>query len=101
MYAIIATIVVCSGMLAVWNWILTRAITSRIVMQVKELDSSIVTIVDNMMNGEINIQGEQMNPFQILLYQFVEKKLNQIPTDVAVVTPIRDETGKYVRDTSS
>ena len=49
MYAIIGSILVCTALLAVWNWILTRAITSRIVFQVKELDSSIVTIVDGLM----------------------------------------------------
>lgn len=76
---------------------LTQIATTRVVLEVKQLDSSLVEIVEKIMEGGIGGIAPEMNPVQMLLAQFIQKKIETMPQDVAVVTPIQDESGRFVK----
>ena len=76
---------------------LTQIATTRVVMEVKQLDSSLVEVVERIMDGGILGEAQEMNPIQMLLAQFIQKKIETMPQDVAVVTPMKDETGRFVK----
>ena len=105
MYPEIAVMLICSSLLAVWSFILTRSIATRIVLEIKNLDSSLVEIVERIMGGDLLGNIEPMNPIQALLAQFIQTKIESMPQSVAVVkdmTPEKDEFGRFVsKDTSS
>ena len=105
MYVEIAVMLICTSLLAVWSFILTRSIATRIVLEIKNLDSSLVEIVERIMGGDLMGNIEPMNPIQALLAQFIQTKIESMPKSVAVVkdlTPDKDELGRFVsKDTSS
>jgi len=105
MYVEIAVMLLCTTLLAVWSFILTRSIATRIVMEIKNLDSSLVEIVEKIMGGDLLGNIEPMNPFQALLANFIQQKIDSMPRDLAVVTnitPEKDEMGRFTKkDTSS
>ena len=76
---------------------LTQIATTRVVMELKQLDESLVEIVSNLMDGGILGEAQEMNPIQMLLAQFIQKKIETMPQDVAVVTPVKDESGRFVK----
>ncbi len=76
---------------------LTQIATTRVVMEVKQLDSSLVEVVERIMDGGILGEAQEMNPVQMLLAQFIQKKIETMPQDVAVVTPVKDESGRFVK----
>ena len=76
---------------------LTQIATTRVVMEVKQLDSSLVEVVEKIMDGGILGEAQEMNPVQMLLAQFIQKKIENMPQDLAVVTPMQDENGKFVK----
>jgi hypothetical protein len=77
---------------------LTQIATTRVVMEVKSLDSSMVEIVENIMSGGIQVEGAQMNPFQQVIAQYIMKRIESMPQEVAVVTPVQDqESGRFVK----
>ena len=79
---------------------LTQIATTRLVMEVKNLDQALVEIVEKIMNGDMLSNIEPINPFQALLAQFIQKKMDEMPRDLAVVsdlTPEKDELGRFVK----
>jgi len=76
---------------------LTQIATTRVVLEVKQLDSSLVEIVERIMEGGIGGAAQEMNPMQMLLAQFIQKKIETMPQDVAVVTAVQDESGRFVK----
>jgi len=103
MYVEIVVILVCTVLLGVWNFILTRSIATRLVMEIKALDSSLVDIVQKIMGGDLMGNIEPMNPIQAIVAQFIQSKIQNMPQDIAVVTPVKNELGQFVgkEDTSS
>lgn len=78
----------------------TQIATTRLVMEVKNLDQAMVEIVEKLMNGDLLSNIEPINPFQALLAQFLQKKLDEMPRDMAVVTnvtPEKNELGQFVK----
>lgn len=93
----IAVIIGCSALLGLWSFILTRSLATRLVMEVRTLDESLVEVVEKIMDGGIESVAGEMNPIQMLLAQFIQKKIETMPQDVAVVTPVKDESGRFVK----
>jgi Na+/proline symporter len=93
----IATIIGCTALLGLWNFILTRSMATRLVMEVRSLDKSLVEIVEKLMDSGIAAGAGELNPVQMLLAQFIQKKIETMPQDVAVVTPMKDDSGKFVK----
>lgn len=97
----ILTIIACFAALAAWMLILVRAMTSRLVLEVQNLDASLGSVVEQLVEGMPGILGdaqEPINPFQALIFQFLQGKINAIPQDVPAisVTPVdRDDDGKF------
>ena len=97
----ILTIIACSAALAAWMLILVRAMTSRLVLEVQNLDGSLGSVVEQLVEGIPGILGEAqepINPLQALIFQFIQGKINAIPQDVPAisVTPVdRDDDGKF------
>jgi hypothetical protein len=79
---------------------LTQIATTRLVMEVKNLDQAMVEIVEKLMNGDLLSNMEPINPFQALLAQFLQKKIDDMPRDLAVVSnvgPEKNELGQFVK----
>lgn len=79
---------------------LTQIATTRLVMEVKNLDQALVEIVERIMNGDMLANMEPVNPIQALLAQFLQKKIDDMPRDLAVVTnvgPEKNELGQFVK----
>jgi len=72
-------------------------------MEVKNLDQALVEIVEKIMSGDMLPGVEQMNPIQALIAQFLAKKIDEMPRDLAVVTnvtPEKDEKGQFVKQST-
>lgn len=93
----IAVIIGCSAFLGLWSFILTRSMATRLVLEVRKLDESLVEVVERIMETGIGSGAGELNPVQMLLAQFIQKKIETMPQDVAVVTPMKDESGKFVK----
>jgi len=72
-------------------------------MEIKALDSSLVEIVEKIMGGDFMGNIEPINPVQAIVAQFIQQKIQNMPKDMAVVTPVKNELGQFVgnKDTSS
>ena len=79
---------------------LTQIATTRLVMEVKNLDQAMVEIVEKLMNGDLLSNMEPINPFQALLAQFLQKKIDDMPREMAVVSNVvqeKNELGQFVK----
>lgn len=95
MYAEIATTIACTAILAFWMFRVCQIVATRIAMDIKALDSSLGQIVERLLGGELEGM-EPVNPVQALLASFIQKKIDSIPQDIAVVRPAtKGEDGKF------
>jgi len=94
-WLLVGVIIIVSIVSILAQFKLTQIATTRVVLEVKQLDSSLVEVVEKLMDGGILEQAQDMNPVQMLLAQFIQKKIESMPQDVAVVTPVQDESGKF------
>ena len=95
MYVEITGILLSFVGLAVWNWVLTRAMATRIVMEVQKLDQSMAEIVERILGEGIMGDMEPINPIHAMLAQFIQAKIENMPRDMATVTPVKDEKGLF------
>jgi hypothetical protein len=96
-WLLVGVIIVVSLFSILAQFKLIQIATTRMVLEVKQLDSSLVEVVEKIMEGGIGGVAQEMNPMQMLLAQFIQKKIETMPQDVAVVTPVQDESGKFVK----
>ena len=98
MYVEIAIILLCTTLLAVWNFILTRSLATRVVVEVQALNEALGNVVERILGGEMLGNIEPMNPIQALLANFIQQKIDTMPQSVAVVkdlTPEKDDQGRF------
>jgi len=98
MYVEIAIILLCTTLLAVWNFILTRSLATRVVLEVQALNEALGNVVERILGGEMLGNIEPMNPIQALLANFIQQKIDTMPQSVAVVkdlTPEKDDQGRF------
>jgi len=98
MYVEIAVILLCTILLAVWNFILTRSLATRVVLEVQALNQALGDVVERILGGEMLGNIEPMNPIQALLANFIQQKIDTMPQSVAVVkdlTPEKDDQGRF------
>jgi len=98
MYVEIAVILLCTTLLAVWNFILTRSLATRVVLEVQALNEALGNVVERILGGEMLGNIEPMNPIQALLANFIQQKIDTMPQSVAVVkdlTPEKDDQGRF------
>jgi len=98
MYVEIAIILLCTTLLAVWNFILTRSLATRVVLEVQALNQALGDVVERILGGEMLGNIEPMNPIQALLANFIQQKIDTMPQSVAVVkdlTPEKDDQGRF------
>tara|TARA_R100001463_G_scaffold72181_1_gene126086 strand:+ start:1114 stop:1428 length:315 start_codon:yes stop_codon:yes gene_type:complete len=98
MYLEIAVILLCTSLLAVWNFILIRSLATRLVLEVQALNESLGSVVERILGGEMLSNIEPINPIQALLANFIQQKIDTMPQSVAVVkdmTPEKDDLGRF------
>jgi len=98
MYVEIAIILLCTTLLAVWNFILIRSLATRVVLEVQALNEALGNVVERILGGEMLGNIEPMNPIQALLANFIQQKIDTMPQSVAVVkdlTPEKDDQGRF------
>lgn len=96
-WLLVGVIIVVSLFSILAQFKLTQIATTRVVLEVKQLDSSLVEVVERIMEGGVFGETQELNPIQMLVAQFIQKKIETMPQDVAVVTPVQDESGRFVK----
>jgi hypothetical protein len=96
-WLLVGVIIVVSLFSILAQFKLTQIATTRVVLEVKQLDSSLVEVVERIMEGGVFGETQELNPIQMLVAQFIQKKIETMPHDVAVVTPVQDEAGRFVK----
>lgn len=91
----ILTTIVCSLALGAWGILLVRLTIARLAVPIQNLDQSLVEVVEQIAQGIPGLgDQEPINPFQALIMQFIQGKIENMPQDVPASVQVLDRDGE-------